>query len=128
MRRRTCTAPSSPLSTKKPWLLPYLANKGGLNLIVSYEAFAVKMLGLLRQESSLARHQRCVGRAGYCRFLSSSPRTPGKMPRTNNHTKTRPSAKPCWRDVDTRACCSVDGNTAVAALRDAYADAAKLFA
>lgn len=35
-----------------------LANKGGLNLVVSYEAFAVKMLGALRQELLFARHQK----------------------------------------------------------------------
>lgn len=40
-----------------------LGNKGGLNLIVSYEAFAVKMLGGLRQEIIFARHQREVGQA-----------------------------------------------------------------
>ncbi len=38
-----------------------LANKGGINLIVSYEAFAMKMLGGLRQEIIFARHQRTVG-------------------------------------------------------------------
>lgn len=40
-----------------------LGNKGGLNLIVSYEAFAVKMLGLLRQEAIFARHQKVIGQA-----------------------------------------------------------------
>jgi phosphoketolase len=40
-----------------------LGNKGGLNLIVSYEAFAVKMLGLLRQEAIFARHQKLLGQA-----------------------------------------------------------------
>lgn len=39
-----------------------LANKGGLNLVVSYEAFAVKMLGALRQEIIFARHQLDAGR------------------------------------------------------------------
>ncbi len=39
-----------------------LANKGGINLIVSYEAFAMKMLGGLRQEIVFARHQREVGK------------------------------------------------------------------
>jgi phosphoketolase len=34
-----------------------LGNKGGLNLVVSYEAFAVKMLGALRQEVIFARQQ-----------------------------------------------------------------------
>src|SRR3546814_12915799 len=38
-----------------------LANKGGLNLIVSSEAFAMKMLGGLRQEIVFARRQREIG-------------------------------------------------------------------
>jgi len=40
-----------------------LGNKGGINLVVSYEAFAVKMLGALRQEIIFARHQKELGRA-----------------------------------------------------------------
>lgn len=39
-----------------------LANKGGLNLIVSYEAFAMKMLGGLRQEIVFSRRQQEMGR------------------------------------------------------------------
>lgn len=39
-----------------------LANKGGLNLVVSYEAFAMKMIGALRQEIIFARHQKALGR------------------------------------------------------------------
>lgn len=39
-----------------------LGNKGGLNLVASYEAFCVKMLGAIRQELIFARHQRTVGR------------------------------------------------------------------
>lgn len=39
-----------------------LANKGGLNLVVSYEAFATKMLGALRQEILFARHLSDAGR------------------------------------------------------------------
>src|SRR5690606_41489929 len=38
-----------------------LANKAGLNLIVSYEAFAVKMLGLMRQEAIFVRRQKELG-------------------------------------------------------------------
>lgn len=38
-----------------------LGNKGGLNLVVSYEAFAMKMLGALRQEIIFARQQVEVG-------------------------------------------------------------------
>lgn len=39
-----------------------LGNKGGINLAVSYEAFAMKMIGALRQEIIFARHQKQVGR------------------------------------------------------------------
>lgn len=39
-----------------------LGNKGGLNLAVTYEAFAPKMLGALRQELTFARQLRAVGR------------------------------------------------------------------
>src|SRR5690606_41002895 len=40
-----------------------LANKAGLNLVASYEAFTVKMLGAVRQEIIFARHQKEAGRA-----------------------------------------------------------------
>ena len=39
-----------------------LANKAGLNLVASYEAFCVKMLGAIRQELIFSRHQKEVGR------------------------------------------------------------------
>ncbi len=39
-----------------------LANKGGLNLVATYEAFAVKMLGAVRQELIFARHLDEAGR------------------------------------------------------------------
>ena len=39
-----------------------LANKQGINLVVSYEAFAVKMLGAMRQEVVFARHTLESGR------------------------------------------------------------------
>ena len=39
-----------------------LGNKGGLSLAVSYEAFAMKMLGALRQEIIFARQQMEAGR------------------------------------------------------------------
>jgi phosphoketolase len=39
-----------------------LANKGGLNLIVTYEAFGAKMHGVLRQEIIFAEHQHAAGR------------------------------------------------------------------
>lgn len=40
-----------------------LANRQGINLAVSYEAFAVKMLGAMRQELIFSRHARELGRA-----------------------------------------------------------------
>jgi len=39
-----------------------LGNKGGLNLVVTYEAFAPKMLGAVRQELIFARHLAQAGR------------------------------------------------------------------
>lgn len=38
-----------------------LGNKGGINLVCSYEAFAVKMLGALRQDIIFARNRRLAG-------------------------------------------------------------------
>jgi len=38
-----------------------LGNKGGINMVVSYEAFAAKMQGALRQEVIFAGHQRAAG-------------------------------------------------------------------
>lgn len=46
-----------------------LANKAGLNLVASYEAFCVKMLGAVRQELIFARHRKEIGRpAGWLGF------------------------------------------------------------
>jgi len=39
-----------------------IGNKGGLNIVVTYEAFAPKMLGALRQEIIFAEHAAAVGR------------------------------------------------------------------
>jgi phosphoketolase len=38
-----------------------LANKGGINIIVTYEAFGAKMHGVVRQEIIFANHQRAAG-------------------------------------------------------------------
>lgn len=40
-----------------------LANKQGINMAISYEAFAVKMLGAMRQEVIFARHMLETGRS-----------------------------------------------------------------
>jgi phosphoketolase len=39
-----------------------LANKGGINLVATYEAFGVKMLGAIRQELTFSRHLSEAGR------------------------------------------------------------------
>lgn len=38
-----------------------LANKGGINLVATYEAFAAKMHGVMRQEIIFAKHQKTMG-------------------------------------------------------------------
>lgn len=106
-----------------------LGNKGGLNLIVSYEAFAVKMLGLMRQEIIFARHQRQIGRP------------PGWLPVpliVTSHTWENSKNEQSHQDPtigeallgemsDTaRVLFPVDGNTAVAALRDVYSGRGQL--
>src|SRR5690606_34437502 len=85
-----------------------LANQGGLNLVASYEAFCVKMLGAIRQSIIYARQQKEIGRpagslgvplvAQLAGWASPSwpPRTPGKTARTSNRTRTPPSARRCW--------------------------------
>lgn len=40
-----------------------LGNEGGLNIVVSYEAFAAKMHGVLRQKVIFTQHQAAAGRA-----------------------------------------------------------------
>ena len=106
-----------------------LGNKGGLNLIVSYEAFAMKMLGLMRQEIIFARHQKQIGHA------------PGWLPVpliVTSHTWENSKNEQSHQDPsigeallgemsDTaRVLFPVDANTAVAALRDVYAGRGQL--
>ncbi|MFC3337970.1 xylulose 5-phosphate 3-epimerase [Paracandidimonas soli] len=101
-----------------------LGNKGGLNLIVSYEAFAVKMLGMMRQEIIFARRQKEIGQP------------PGWLPIpliVTSHTWENAKNEQSHQDPtigeallgemsDTsRVLFPVDGNTAIAALRDIYA-------
>ena len=39
-----------------------LGNKGGINIIVTYEAFGAEMLGVVRQEIIFANHRKAAGR------------------------------------------------------------------
>jgi phosphoketolase len=101
-----------------------LGNKGGINLVVTYEAFAVKMLGALRQEILFARHQAEVGRPA--RWLSvvtiatSHAWENGKNEQSHQDPTFGEALMGEMSDVS-RVLYPVDANTATAALRAAYA-------
>lgn len=100
-----------------------LANKGGINLIVSYEAFAMKMLGGLRQEIVFSRRQREAGQ---------DPRWISVPLVVTSHTWENAKNEQSHQDPtigeallgemsDTsRVLFPVDANTAMAALRSVY--------
>ena len=101
-----------------------LGNKGGLNLIVSYAAFAVKMLGLLRQEILFARHQRELGQApGWLGVpLVVTSHTWENAKNEQSHQDPTLGEALLGEMSDTaRVLFPVDGNTAVAALRAVHA-------
>ncbi|QGZ37746.1 phosphoketolase [Pseudoduganella flava] len=100
-----------------------LGNKGGLNLIVSYEAFAVKMLGVLRQEAIFARRQQELGQpAGWLPVpLVVTSHTWENAKNEQSHQDTTVGEALLGEMSDTmRVLFPVDGNTAVAALRALY--------
>lgn len=106
-----------------------LGNKGGLNLIVSYEAFAVRMLGLMRQEIIFARHQRRVDQpAGWLAVpLVVTSHTWENAKNEQSHQDPTVGEALLGEMSDTsRVLFPVDGNTAVAALRDVYAGRGQL--
>jgi phosphoketolase len=100
-----------------------LANKGGLNLIVSYEAFAVKMLGLIRQEVIFARRQRELGQEpGWLAVpLVVTSHTWENSKNEQSHQDPTIGEALLGEMSDTaRVLFPVDGNSAVAALREVY--------
>src|SRR5690606_17467502 len=100
-----------------------LGNKGGLNLIVSYEAFAVKMLGLIRQEAIFARNQRELGQQpGWLSvpLVVSSHTWENSKNEQSHQDPTIGEALLGEMSDTTRVLFPVDGNSAVAALRDVY--------
>jgi phosphoketolase len=101
-----------------------LGNKGGLNLIVSYEAFAMKMLGLLRQEIIFARRQKEVGAApGWLSVpvLASSHVWENAKNEQSHQDPTLGEALLGEMSDTARVLFPVDANSAVACLKAVYA-------
>ncbi|MDP3801797.1 xylulose 5-phosphate 3-epimerase [Brevundimonas sp.] len=100
-----------------------LGNKGGLNLIVSYEAFAMKMLGGLRQDIIFARHQRELGQEpGWISVpLIVTSHTWENAKNEQSHQDPTIGEALLGEMSDTaRVLFPIDANSAVAALRDVY--------
>ncbi len=100
-----------------------LANKGGINLVASYEAFAVKMLGAIRQEIIFSRHLREAGRPP--QWLSvpviatSHTWENGKNEQSHQDPTLCEALMGEMSDVS-RVIFPADANSAVAALEAAY--------
>jgi len=101
-----------------------LGNKGGLNLAVSYEAFAMKMLGAIRQEIIFARRQREIGRPpGWISvpLIATSHTWENSKNEQSHQDPTLPEALLGEMSDTSRVLFPVDANSAVAALRSVYA-------
>lgn len=100
-----------------------LGNKGGINLAVSYEAFAMKMLGALRQEIIFARRQREIGRPpgwlGVPLIVTSHTWENAKNEQSHQDP-TLPEALLGEMSDTARIFFPIDSNSAVAALRTVY--------
>lgn len=101
-----------------------LANKGGINLIVSYEAFAMKMLGGMRQEIVFSRRQREAGqKPGWISVpLVVTSHTWENAKNEQSHQDPTIGEALLGEMSDTsRVLFPVDANSAMAALRSIYA-------
>lgn len=100
-----------------------LGNKGGINLVVSYEAFAVKMLGALRQEILFARHQGEAGTPpGWLSVVTVATSHTWENGKNEQSHQGPTLAEALLGEMsDTaRVLFPVDANSAAAALRAAY--------
>lgn len=100
-----------------------LGNKGGINLVVSYEAFAVKMLGALRQEILFARHQAEAGMPpGWLSVVTVATSHTWENGKNEQSHQDPTLAEALLGEMsDTaRVLFPVDANSAAAALRAAY--------
>ena len=101
-----------------------LGNKGGINLVVSYEAFAVKMLGALRQEILFARHQAQAGTPpGWLSVVTVATSHTWENGKNEQSHQDPTLAEALLGEMSdtSRVLFPVDANSAVAALRAAYA-------
>src|SRR5690606_38387134 len=92
-------------------------------LIVSYEAFAVKMLGMMRQEVIFSRRQRELGQAaGWLSvpLIVTSHTWENAKNEQSHQDPTSAEALLGEMSDSARVLFPVDGNTAIAALRDVY--------
>ena len=102
-----------------------LGNKGGLNLAVTYEAFAMKMLGALRQDIIFARQQIEAGRPphwiGVPLIATSHTWENGKNQQSHQDPTIGEALLGEMSDVS-RVLFPVDAATAVECLRRVYSD------
>jgi phosphoketolase len=100
-----------------------LGNKGGISLAVSYEAFAMKMLGALRQDIIFARRQREIGQApGWLGvpLIVTSHTWENSKNEQSHQDPTLPEALLGEMSDTARVFFPIDANSAVAALRAVY--------
>ncbi len=101
-----------------------LGNKGGLNLVVTYEAFAPKMLGAVRQELIFSRQLRLAGRPqrwlGIPLVLTSHTWENAKNEQSHQDPTMAEAMLGEMADVS-RVVFPPDANAAAAALARAYA-------
>jgi len=100
-----------------------LGNKAGLNLAVSYEAFAMKMLGALRQEIIFARRQKELGRIpGWISvpLIATSHTWENAKNEQSHQDPTLPEALLGEMSDTARVFFPVDANSAVEALNTVY--------
>lgn len=102
-----------------------LANQSGLNLVVSYEAFATKMLGALRQSIIFARHQKEADDPapwlGVPVISTSHVWENGKNEQSHQDPSLAEAMLGEMSDMS-RVVFPADGNTAMACLKACYGD------
>jgi len=108
-----------------------LGNKAGINIVVTYEAFAVKMQSALRQEIIFAAHARAHGAAtaGWISVpvvLTSHTWENGKNEQSHQDTSAVEALLGEPSDVS-RAVFPPDFNTAIAVMREVYRTHGQIF-